>query len=164
MPKVNCNNCNISFDAKPYHIRLGQGKYCSSTCQYKGAMNGKNLECEICDKKIYRTRGQLNRTKSGKMFCGKSCQAKWRNKVYSGPRHKLWNGGASVYKRVMKNKNELKICKFCRIEDKRVMAIHHIDKNHMNNDPDNLVWLCHNCHYLVHHDRLEAQKIMEVLV
>jgi 5-methylcytosine-specific restriction endonuclease McrA len=47
-------------------------------------------------------------------------------------------------------------CGRCKLVDKRVLAVHHKDKNRENNALSNLMWLCHNCHYLVHHDKSEA--------
>ena len=39
------------------------------------------------------------------------------------------------------------------------LTIHHLDKNHKNNDPLNLQTLCHNCHNLVHHlDRVRSAQ------
>jgi predicted HNH restriction endonuclease len=37
----------------------------------------------------------------------------------------------------------------------RVLAVRHIDQNHKNNNVENLAWLCHNCHHLVHNDKVE---------
>jgi predicted HNH restriction endonuclease len=39
----------------------------------------------------------------------------------------------------------------CGKDDKRIIAVHHIDKNRSNNKLKNLAWLCYNCHFLVHH-------------
>ena len=43
-------------------------------------------------------------------------------------------------------------CGFERI-GKGQMDVHHVDGDHSNNDPSNLITLCANCHRLVHHDR-----------
>lgn len=38
------------------------------------------------------------------------------------------------------------------------LTVHHLDKNHKNNDPLNLKTLCHNCHNLIHHlDRVSTK-------
>lgn len=47
-------------------------------------------------------------------------------------------------------------CKKCGSTDSRTLAVHHKDKNRKNNSISNLMWLCHNCHYLVHHYKDEA--------
>ena len=56
------------------------------------------------------------------------------------------------------------MCNFCRVSDARILAVHHIDGNRENNKLENLAWLCHNCHYLVHHFDQEKRKFMEMLV
>ncbi|MBI4281264.1 HNH endonuclease [Candidatus Uhrbacteria bacterium] len=36
------------------------------------------------------------------------------------------------------------------MKNNRVLLVHHIDENRKNNVLSNLVWLCRNCHFLVH--------------
>ncbi len=164
MPEVLCKVCKNSFYAKPVHVRNGHGKYCSRKCQYEGAKNGKNIACDTCKKEVYRSKKDISRTKSGKHFCSKSCQAVWRNTYFSGEKHKNWKNGDSTYRKILLKTNVPQKCRGCYTEDKRVLAVHHIDKNHRNNKIKNLAWLCHNCHYLVHHDKVWGKKIMEALV
>lgn len=73
---------------------------------------------------------------------------------------KSWNKGKSVkdykdYKHNSKLKNKLikergNACQECKIElwlDKPIkLELHHIDGNRANNDPNNLILLCPNCH------------------
>ncbi len=42
------------------------------------------------------------------------------------------------------------ICEVCKITDERVIVVHHKDQNRRNNRLENLIWLCRNCHYIVH--------------
>lgn len=51
-------------------------------------------------------------------------------------------------------------CAKCKSTDKRILAVHHKDRNRQNNTVSNLVWLCHNCHFLVHHYKSEAGKFL----
>lgn len=44
--------------------------------------------------------------------------------------------------------NKAGSCYFCRIEED--LCVHHIDLDHYNNNPDNLVVLCHRCHGKIH--------------
>lgn len=157
MPEVKCKICRLKFYAKPAHIKKGFGKYCSNQCHYKDARKGRTVNCDICKKEVYRTQKELDRPKSKKYFCGKSCQTKWRNKEFSGGKHKAWKGGFSTYRNILAQENVAPFCTYCKIYDIRVLAVHHIDKNHKNNNLENLQWLCHNCHYLIHHGNLEQQ-------
>ncbi|KKR34901.1 MAG: hypothetical protein UT67_C0005G0013 [Candidatus Magasanikbacteria bacterium GW2011_GWA2_40_10] len=150
MPQVNCKICKKEFYVKPYHQTLGYGKFCSRKCHFQSQRKGKYVLCAICGKESWKQLKALNGSASGKFFCGKSCQTKWRNKAFSGEKHPNWLGGEHTYKRVMHENKITPICNMCGIKDKRVLIIHHKDHNRKNNVIINLMWLCRNCHYLIH--------------
>lgn len=160
MPSVCCKICSNSFYVKPSHLLLGYGKYCSKACQAKGQLQGKLVACSMCSKPTWKQPKDLKHSKSGKFFCGKKCQTIWRNKVYSGENHPFWKNGENIYRNILLRAKILQICKRCDISDKRILAVHHLDQNRENNKFENLVWLCHNCHYLIHHDKKEKEKFM----
>lgn len=151
MPQVKCKVCGKEFYAKPSHLKLGWGKYCSQGCHHKGLLRGKFVKCDVCGKEIWKRPRALKHSKSGKFFCSKSCQTLWRNKYYSGERHPNWQGGDNIaYKNLLIKSGVAQICKICGNKDRRILIVHHKDKNHRNHKIKNLVWLCFNCHYLVH--------------
>ena len=150
MPEVSCKICGKRFYAKPSWLILGHGKYCSKKCQFLAQKKGKFVFCDICGKRIWRAPRCLKGSKSGKFFCSKSCQTLWRNKVYSGSNHPLWNGGEDTYRKILIKTKKPLICRRCKYSDKRVLVAHHKDKNRKNNKIKNLEWLCRNCHYLIH--------------
>lgn len=160
MPIVKCVQCNTHFYAKPFWIKRGYGRYCSLACKYKGTMKGKTVECFICKKKSYKQKKQLVRSKSGKFFCSKSCQTKWRNQEFVGPKHANWKNGSDAYRSVLARNKIKKSCTLCGNKDERILAVHHVDRNHQNNAVSNLAWLCHNCHHLVHHDNVEKYRFI----
>lgn len=164
MPTVRCKQCLKAFHAKPFWVKKGYGIYCSSACQYLGRRNGGMMPCSVCGKSTYKKALELKRSKSGKFFCGKSCQAIWRNDYFSGERHANWKDGSSTYRSVLEKSSIAMRCVLCRTTDKRVLAVHHIDKNRKNNKIENLAYLCHNCHHLVHHDTKEYEKFMVAIV
>ncbi len=167
MPNVRCHICSTWFYVKPNRIRRGWGKYCSIKCKRNGQETGRFVKCFICDREIYRTKRDLRISKSKKYFCTKSCQTIWRNTVvFIGPRHANWRGGNSTdsYRNVLKRSGKREICTLCKTKDKRILAAHHIDRNRRNNRSENLAWLCHNCHYLVHHYEEPREFFMETLV
>jgi hypothetical protein len=151
MPTVKCKRCEKDFFAKPSWLKIGYGKFCSSKCQYEAQKRGKFIACHICGEKTWKAPKQMKHSKSGKFFCSKSCQTLWRNKEFKGPRHHNWKGGENIHhkKFLIENNIEL-ICKICGTEDERILAVHHLDKNRKNNKIENLIFLCHNCHHLVH--------------
>lgn len=165
MPIVrNCAVCKKEFKTKPFFIKNGGGKYCSSACQYVGMKKGKMVICDTCGKETYKTPKALRISKSKKFFCSKSCQTTWRNREFIGPKHANFKTDRASYQSVLPRNNVPKICRLCQTIDARVLAVHHLDQNRNNNDISNLVWLCHNCHHLVHRYKGEKEKLMEVLV
>ena len=165
MPQVKCRICEVEFYAKPSWLRRGVGKYCSAKCQHEGQKKGKVVNCFICNKEVYKSLKNLKVSKSKKYFCTKSCQTIWRNTiVFVGSRHSNWKGGENTYRRLILRSGVSQLCRLCKTNDKRVLAVHHVDKNRKNNNLDNLIWLCHNCHFLIHHDIVEMKKLMEILV
>ena len=161
MPLIKkCQVCKKEFKTKPSIVARGFGKYCSPKCHKLGLRKGKEVECFLCGKLSYKSKVSLGRSKSGKFFCSKSCQTKWRNQEFVGSKHANWTGGRYSYRSVLTRNKVPKIFFLCKTKDVRVMAVHHKDRNRKNNKVENLVWLCHNCHHLVHYYKDEQDKIM----
>src|SRR3989344_1304805 len=165
MPILSCKICSEEFYIKPAHLKRWDGKYCSNACAGQGRRTGKFLICTTCGKDVWRTPRHLRISKSGKYFCNKSCQTHWRNSVvYVGSNHPNWKGGEFVYRNLLSKTATEKKCKRCGIIDFRLLTVHHTDWNHQNNKLNNLIWLCYNCHALVHKDKAENKKFMEAIV
>lgn len=151
MPTVACVICSHAFYAKPSHILKGWGKYCSKQCQYTGFRTGLTVGCQTCGLTIYRSLKAQTRSQSQSFFCSKSCQTKWRNsQIFIGQNHGNWTTGESSYRQRLLRSDRPKICQKCHTDDVRILAVHHKDKDRSHNTLSNLIWLCHNCHYLVH--------------
>lgn len=164
MAVTKCKICAKSFYVKPSHQKLGWGKFCSSDCRSRAQFNGKELFCFICNKKIYRSLAKLKHSKSGKHFCSRSCQTKWRNSLFTGENNINWTGGSSSYRDIFFRTNRSVKCILCGFADKRALSVHHVDHNRKNNKLSNLVCVCQNCHFLIHKDiKLDAKvKSMKV--
>jgi hypothetical protein len=160
MPIVSCQQCSNKFYVKPNRLLRGWGRFCSNECKHEGFKTGSILACSVCSKPVYKSLKDQKGSDSGKFFCGKSCQAKWRNLIYTEERHANWKGGESSYKAIMRRTNLPIECAKCKTVDSRVMAVHHKDRNRNNNALSNLVWLCHNCHFLVHHYKDEMSGFL----
>jgi len=158
VPIIKCKQCFKSFYAKPSWLQKGMGKYCSAQSHHFSMRNGEWVHCFTCTKKIYKPLKALTHSKSGHYFCGKSCQTTWRNKEFVGRKHANWIHGRASYKSVLSRHNIVKMCTLCKSVDIRVLAVHHVDQNRMNNALSNLAWLCHNCHHLVHYDKVEKRN------
>lgn len=156
--------CLKGFYVKPSQQKMGWGKFCSKDCQWKDQLKGRYVKCFTCDKEIYKAPKALNGSKSGKYFCNKRCQTLWRNQVYVEEKSYNWKNGEKAYRQILKRSGREMICFKCKLDDNRVLAVHHQDHNRKNNVLSNLIWLCYNCHFLVHHYKTIEQEVMEALV
>ena len=152
VPSVHCLLCNTLFYVKPSHQKLGFGKYCSKECRSNAQLKGEVVSCYTCQKKIYRSLGRMRHSKSGNFFCSKTCQTRWRNSFFSEEKHPNWLGGTSSYREILLRTHRIQRCLCCDNNDSRVLIVHHIDHDRKNNDISNLIWVCLNCHFLIHHD------------
>ena|SRR3989344_4864689 len=151
MPHVKCIKCSSLFYAKPRHIKVGWGKFCSRKCQSESQRNGSFIKCAACKKLVYRTPKHLKHSESGNFFCNKSCLAVWKNQnIISGENHPNWKHGENAYRNIMMRQKIKPICSDCKITDFRVLLVHHKDRSRKNNKVSNLQWLCHNCHFIEH--------------
>ncbi len=151
MPYVRCQVCNEIMYVKQSYLNYGWGKCCSLACRHQKQLTGKFVNCYKCGKKVWRTPAFIKKSKSGLFFCSKGCSMTWKNSdLYSGEKHPLWNGGAAVYRLYKERSDDPKVCKMCGITDFRVLIVHHVDHNRRNNNLNNLMWLCRNCHYIIH--------------
>lgn len=157
MPTVACEKCGKPFYTKPNWIKIGWGKYCSRNCVFESQKKGKLVKCFICGKEVYKSPKSLVRSRSGNFFCSKSCQTIWRNRVFVGSKHGNWKSEENSYRDILLRAGTVQICRRCNLNDVRILIVHHIDRNRQNNEVDNLIWLCHNCHYLIHHDKVKGK-------
>tara|TARA_R110002074_G_scaffold325645_2_gene495943 strand:- start:956 stop:1408 length:453 start_codon:yes stop_codon:yes gene_type:complete len=126
---------------------MNNGKY--NTKQYKALQEEKNdrrfgpiashtKNCKCCNAEfVYEGRIKTKAYERAN-FCSRSC---------SNNRQAWWNTNATGYRTIAFQtwKKECAICGF-----NKVVAVHHIDENHNNNDPKNLIPLCPNHHEMVH--------------
>lgn len=89
-----------------------------------------------------------------------------------GDKHPFWKGGISIQeyseefnadlKKAIKDRDGWK-CRQCGVARKyKILLIHHIDENKLNNSIDNLITLCGSCHSKVHWGGLNLEVISNV--
>lgn len=164
MIKTTCKSCRKPFLAKPVWIKNGYGKYCSRDCASLAKRKGKEVMCDTCKHPVYKQLKAIMGSKSGKFFCSKSCQTKWRNSEFSDQKHPNYKHGKHSYRRKLTHSGQPVVCRLCQISDIRILAVHHIDEDRTNHSIENLAWLCHNCHLLVHHYEAERERFMAAIV
>ena len=132
-----CEMCGASFMVSS--ARADTAKFCSNACKGKAyAGRGRTeFECQHCHK-------LFNAPKSTKRkFCSRDCIGKaskliWRPTFTAARNNIIRSGG-------------LERCNRCGYsEHPEILGVHHKDRDHTNNTPDNLEVLCPICHSLEH--------------
>jgi hypothetical protein len=162
--QINCSKCFKKFSIKPSRLKDGYKKYCSRSCAHSSTRLGKDVTCHACETTVYKSLKAISGSKSGTFFCTKSCQTIWRNKIYVQEKHANWKGGHSSHRELLLRSDASPTCALCDAADVRILAAHHIDEDRSNNTIENLAWLCHNCHHLIHHHLDEDKKHMAAIV
>lgn len=164
MIRVKCSLCGRQFDRKKSQVERAKNNYCSENCQHKARKDGTVFPCFICRKEIYRSKSAIEKNISKKFFCSSKCCMLWQNSEFVGEKHPNWKGGKCSYRGILTKKDPIPFCRVCSKDDKRVLVVHHIDQDRKNNSPENLVWLCHNCHHLIHkHQDACVHKLVKSL-
>lgn len=163
MEWATCDSCGKEFKRKKSQLKLAIKHYCSIRCSEQGRKKGKIIECFVCKKLVYKSLKDLNKSKSKNYFCNKTCANLWIGKQQRAEKNPNWAGGKSSYKVLLKRTDIKKSCVLCEKNDLKILCVHHIDKNRKNNSIKNLVWLCYNCHFLVHHYKKEETELSQKL-
>jgi len=143
---VECKVCKASFVT-----RIDQpATYCSLICARSGSKKWITTTCAQCKLPFELVVSKIKKSKSGLHFCSKVCKDKAQRLggiVEVLPSHY----GTSVlnYRRLFE---EVELsCKRCGYDEfKSSVDIHHIDENRHNNNKENLMPLCKNCHQGLH--------------
>lgn len=163
--KVKCDFCNNTFERDQRRInesiKRGWKQYCSSDCKSKARNNRIKCQCAHCGKEIWKLSSEIKSSKTGNVFCNKSCACSYNNSHFrTGENNPNWKGGIgvstgkeSVYGKLA-FQNHPHRCNICGFDIKSALQVHHIDFNHKNNSIDNLMILCANCHCQIHYGDL----------
>lgn len=134
--------CGKAIYKRPIEIKRNNGRvFCSVGCY--GISCRKEKPCVVCGKLIL---AQLN-----KKTCSRSCANVHRAGIkykLNSPRDKVKSRRA-LKLRLLKLKG--KLCERCGYQKFEILQVHHKDRDHMNNDLDNLELICPNCHYEEHY-------------
>ena len=144
--KRTCLQCGKTFETHPSQIKRGGGKFCSTGCgtRYRNLTNNPSKREEV-RRKISENHADV----SGE-----------NNPMYGrrGPLAPSWRGGrkaigGDIWRRIALT-NKPPVCEVCgKQAEGRKLHVHHIDKDHNNNDLSNLQVVCSWCHNNVIHKR-----------
>lgn len=149
---VKCEVCGIAFKTVPTSSKQ---KTCSRKCAFeKVKKNRLQSKCQICQKLILSPKSRV------KKFCSNTCRhevlkslakqrsitrstwGQWKNRKSA----KLWF--VTTYNGCMK-------CGYNSVPE--ILELHHIDRNDKNNNKNNLMLLCPNCHSEDHWEKRDGQ-------
>lgn len=113
--------------------------------------------CVKCGKEIIKDTSQIKNNKNGNVFCSKSCACSYNNSLLrTGKNHPNWIDG--TYKTQNYSKKAFRTyehkCAICNFDKVHALEVHHIDGNRNNDDINNLIIICANCHSLIHYGDL----------
>ncbi len=169
--KVICDFCGKSF-LKPTRFLLKHKRnYCSQECAFNARKNRIKVTCALCGREFEVTPKILKKSKSGLVFCSRKCKDEGQ-KIKNGltPIHPSHYGNTKykdytpscVYQRICFENHPHKCC-VCGEEN--IVAVHHYDGNHNNNEPSNLIPLCptHHCYWHSNFRELIKDKVDEYI-
>lgn len=145
-----CKHCKTEFNFSTTSEKANHSRWCDhnpkrdnwnkaqGTVSRFGELKEFEVECLSCSNKFLVTEREKLHPQKDKYYCSRSC---------ANNRQEWWKDNATHYRTIAFQhwKCECAICGF-----DKVVAVHHIDENHYNNDPKNLIPLCPNHHEMVH--------------
>lgn len=121
-----------------YHTEEYKRKQAEKNDRLFGPIVKHTKVCECCGSTFYIEGRLKSKAVQQARFCSRAC---------ANNRQAWWNDNATHY-RTIAFQNWKQECAICGFD--KIVAVHHIDENHDNNDPHNLIPLCPNHHEMVH--------------
>lgn len=158
-------NTTCKVCGKAFVTRIDQRQtFCSEKCRHLGHRNRCQVYCAQCGNSLEVRKSRIAKNKSGLCFCNKEC--KDQAVRLGGIKEALpafYGTGKKVYRRTFP-KDKL-ICRRCGYREFPCSVdIHHIDENHSNNDPANLLPLCTCCHQGLHKKYWKIEEVLGDMV
>ncbi len=154
---VICTGCNQEFDCPKKHfnfaIKRNRNLFCSKNCFYihKSKLHSVTTNCANCGKEIKKQNSALSRSKTGNLYCSKSCSVSSNNAIFrKWENHPSFKSGIGSYRNLIFSSTENPKCKDCGYDNLLALEVHHKDRDRTNNELDNLQILCCNCHTIRH--------------
>jgi len=151
---VPCDHCHNGYEKLiknvNYNKKYNYKNFCCKSCLIASRYTSIEVACYKCGKAVTKAISHASRSKSGYYYCSKSCSVSINNALYkSGDKHPNYNGGLASYRKRALAYYGPK-CAFCDYSVKKVLQVHHKDKNRDNNDLSNLIVLCPTHHREIH--------------
>lgn len=169
--KVICDYCGKEFLKPERFVKNSNQNFCSKKCAHDASKKQIELICDYCGKIFISKPSRLKLSKSGLHFCCRKCKDE-AQKIISGIKElQLPHYGTTKYVDYTPQNIYQRICftyhphKCCICGEEKIVAVHHYDGNHFNNEPSNLVPLCptHHCYIHSRFKNLIIDKVMEYI-
>jgi len=135
-----CENCGKKFYFLKSRLTHSKKKFCSAKCYQESRRKGTAFTCQACGKQFYRSLSKIKA--GGGKFCSWKCA-----KERQGKDHPNYKYGSHTFKKLAETLKDKK-CSLCGSE--KNVDIHHKDGNKKNNELDNGILLCRQCHMRIH--------------
>ena len=145
-----CKHCKKEYDFATKSQKANHSRWCiknpkrntwnksQGTISRYGEIKEFEVECLCCSTKLKVSEREKLHPQKEKYYCSRSC---------ANNRQEWWKDNASHY-RTIAFQHWACECAICGFD--KIVAIHHIDEDHFNNNPKNLIPLCPNHHEMVH--------------
>lgn len=134
---INCIICARSIYRRPSEIKANNGRvFCGVICY--GISQRKEIPCTIC--------GKLILAGFNKKTCNRACANKNREGIkyhLGSPRDKVKSQQALKIKLL---KERGRKCERCDYDKYEILQVHHKNRDRKNNNLENLLLICPNCH------------------
>lgn len=137
---------NVRRDNRAHHI-------CPICQQEDRDKNKIEVECAYCHKKFFKSPSKLKKSKSGLYFCcrehkdiaqGLASGNQFDTMRPDHYKNAYEESGNYRRKAFLTYPHQCELCGYN--EDEDILQVHHIDENRQNNNVENLMILCPNCH------------------
>ena len=147
-----CPTCELKFDFKSSSQKASHSRQCLKIVKH-GEIKDFNVNCKRCEKVLTVKEHEKLHPVKDKYYCSRSC---------ANSRKEYWDANAKSYRKIAFRSWDMK-CAICEFD--KIVAVHHVDGNHSNDDPKNLIPLCPNHHEMTHSKwKEEIQPIINILV
>ena len=153
--QVECKSCGkqTEVDLRKYNLyKKYEWDFHCPDCKNQKREGRITDTCPVCGKTFTRIKS-AKKSKSGLYFCSQSCAATYNNSHYRrGENNPNWIDGSHAGRAYIKAafRTYKHKCAMCGLTEECCLQVHHIDKNRGNDNPDNLIILCANCHSRIH--------------
>lgn len=166
-----CKHCKQKFDFVNTSEKANHSRWCEQnpkrdnwnknqgTINQFGEIKQFEVFCACCSKSFFVKEREKLHPQKEIYYCSRSCANSVGGKAKSEKHH---HDGVANYTTVCWRHHD-RICIVC--GETKILAVHHLNENHSDNRPENLVPLCPTHHQYVHSRyREEVQPIIDKYV